>query len=128
MRLSANMEEAALFAPSFYESTRFLVKCKVHSSPECYKRHYNDKPCCGACAAFEKKKKRGLSKRESEVLCRWCNGMSGKETASDLGTSPKTVEKQRASIKNVLNIRNAMHLVHYALHKGIIKNRFEVPA
>lgn len=64
----------------------------------------------------------GLTKRESEVLAKIASGKSSKETARDLGVSPRTVETHRARIMAKLKARNAADLVRIALAEGGIAN------
>ena len=59
-----------------------------------------------------------LTLREREVLKLIAEGTSNKEIADLLFISVRTVENHRANIMRKLNIRNAVNLVKYAIHKG----------
>ena len=59
-----------------------------------------------------------LTLREREVLKLIAEGTSNKEIADLLFISVRTVEHHRANIMRKLNIRNAVNLVKYAIHKG----------
>lgn len=60
----------------------------------------------------------GLTRRESEVLGKIAAGKSSKETARELGVSPRTVETHRARIMAKLKAKNAADLVRIALAEG----------
>ncbi len=64
----------------------------------------------------------GLTRREGEVLNQIAAGKSSKETARELGVSPRTVETHRARIMAKLKARNAADLVRIALAEGGIAN------
>lgn len=59
-----------------------------------------------------------LSERESEVLRLIARGYSNKEIAGKLQTSVKTIETQKASALQKLNIRGRHEIVSYAILKG----------
>lgn len=59
-----------------------------------------------------------LSKRESEVIRLIARGFSNKEIAGLLETSIKTIETQKASALQKLNIRGRHEIVSYAIMKG----------
>ena len=61
-----------------------------------------------------------LSEREREVLKLIAEGHSGKEIASILGLSPKTVENHRSRVADKLDIRTTAGLVRYALRTGLV--------
>ena len=65
--------------------------------------------------------KRGLTKRETEVVRLVSEGYKNKEIAAELGISVKTVETHRANIMNKLALRNLAQLIRYALQKGLTK-------
>ncbi len=59
-----------------------------------------------------------LSERESEVMRLIARGYSNKEIAEQLETSVKTIESQKASALQKLNIRGRHEIVSYAIMKG----------
>jgi len=61
-----------------------------------------------------------LSPREIEILRLIASGRSPKETAAALGTSPKTVHNQIASLRTKLDIHETAGLVRYALRHRLI--------
>ncbi len=63
----------------------------------------------------------GLTPREREVVQLLAEGKSSKEVASVLGTSPATVETQRAKIMQKLNLHSVTDLVRYAIRNHIIE-------
>ena len=56
-----------------------------------------------------------LTPREREVLDRLAAGLSNKEIARDLGSSPRTVEVQRARVMEKLDVQSLPALVHLVL-------------
>jgi len=52
-----------------------------------------------------------LTKREFEIFCFLCNGLSNKEIARKLGISPRTVEVHRSRVMEKLCSKNASFLV-----------------
>lgn len=62
-----------------------------------------------------------LSTREYEVLCYLSTGMKVNEIASLLDISAKTVATYQTSLKNKLNINNAIDLAMVAIEAGIIE-------
>jgi DNA-binding NarL/FixJ family response regulator len=60
-----------------------------------------------------------LSKREQEVLALVAEGKNVKEIAYILGISAKTVEAQRLSVMNKLNIYSIAELTKYALRERL---------
>jgi DNA-binding CsgD family transcriptional regulator len=63
---------------------------------------------------------RELSKQEREVVRLVAEGYRNKEVSKKLNISVKTVASYRANIMKKLALRNIVHLVHYAIKKGII--------
>lgn len=61
-----------------------------------------------------------LSPREIEILRLIASGRSPKEAAATLGTSPKTVHNQIASLRTKLDIHETAGLVRFALRHRII--------
>jgi two-component system response regulator NreC len=59
-----------------------------------------------------------LSERESEVMRLIARGYSNREIAGQLETSVKTIETQKASALQKLNIRGRHEIVSYAIMKG----------
>ena len=62
-----------------------------------------------------------LTFREAEVLQLVAEGLSNKQSASELGISIKTIEKHRQQVMNKLNIHEAAGLTRYALANGIVE-------
>jgi DNA-binding NarL/FixJ family response regulator len=62
-----------------------------------------------------------LTPREREVVQLLAEGKSSKEVASILGTSPATVETQRAKIMQKLDLHSVTDLVRYAIRNNIIQ-------
>ncbi len=61
-----------------------------------------------------------LSRREREVLVLIARGRTTKEVASDLGISPKTVEKHRAKLARKLGARGIADLTRFAIESDLI--------
>jgi len=62
-----------------------------------------------------------LTPREREVVQLLAEGKSSKEVASILGTSPATVDTQRAKIMQKLDLHSVTDLVRYAIRNHIIQ-------
>ena len=69
----------------------------------------------------------GLSKREREVLTLIAGGSSNKETANNLGVGVRTVETHRERIMRKLGIHSIAGLTRYAIAKGLVTLRDELP-
>jgi len=67
---------------------------------------------------------KSLTAAETDVLRLIAEGETNKSIAFIRRISIKTVEKHRTQIMKKLDLHCIAHLTHYALHKGIIKNRF----
>jgi DNA-binding NarL/FixJ family response regulator len=63
-----------------------------------------------------------LTARQREVLKLAAEGRTGKEIATALGISPKTVEFHKARIAERLGVRGTAELVRYALRRGLTNN------
>ena len=61
-----------------------------------------------------------LSNREFQVLCKLGSGLSVKETAFDLGLSPKTVSTFRTRILKKMRLATTSQLVHYAVVNKLV--------
>lgn len=72
-----------------------------------------------AIADESKRDERALTPREREVLQLLAEGKSSKEIASKLGSSPSTVETQRANIMRKLGLHSVAELVRYAIREHI---------
>lgn len=68
----------------------------------------------------EKELLRKTSPREREILQLLAEGRSGKEIASLLSISPRTVEFHKYRMMEKLNIKTSAELVQYAIRHGII--------
>lgn len=62
-----------------------------------------------------------LTPRESEVLERVANGLSAKETASDLHIAPRTVERHVENVRLKLGARNRAHMITRAIGLGVLR-------
>jgi DNA-binding NarL/FixJ family response regulator len=70
---------------------------------------------------------RQLTLREMETLELIANGFTSKAIASELGISPKTVEKHRQKVMDKLGIHETAGLTRYALQKGILNQDVQGP-
>jgi len=61
-----------------------------------------------------------LTPREREMVQLFAEGKSAKEVAWELGTSPRTVETQRAGFMRKLRIDSTAALVRYAIRERIV--------
>lgn len=61
-----------------------------------------------------------LTAREEEVLKLIAEGHTGKEIASLLVISPKTVERHRANLLDKLGMKDRLELTRYAIRTGLI--------
>ncbi|MCD8533244.1 MAG: response regulator transcription factor [Verrucomicrobia bacterium] len=61
-----------------------------------------------------------LSGRELEVLQLLAEGHSTKETAAQLGVSPKTIETHRLKLFKKLEVDNVVQLARLAIREGLI--------
>jgi len=64
--------------------------------------------------------KRGLSRREIEILQSMMNGLTSKQIARNLGISYRTVQIHTGSIISKLGASNKVHAVVIALRAGIL--------
>lgn len=62
----------------------------------------------------------GLTPRQVEVLRRVAEGCTGKQIASELGISLKTVESHKACISRQLGLRSTAALTRYAVEHGLV--------
>jgi DNA-binding NarL/FixJ family response regulator len=68
----------------------------------------------------------GLTAREVEVLQLIAEGHAGKEIASQLGLSLKTIEKHREHLKVKLGIYETAGLTRYAIVTGVIESSVQL--
>lgn len=61
-----------------------------------------------------------LTERQREVVRRVAQGMGGKQIASELGISIKTVEFHRACIARQLGLKSTAALTRYAIDHGLV--------
>jgi DNA-binding NarL/FixJ family response regulator len=61
-----------------------------------------------------------LTARQLEIVQRVAVGMPGKQIASELGISPKTVEFHRGCIARQLGLKSTAALTRYALDRGLV--------
>lgn len=69
---------------------------------------------------FSRSNDQKLSKREIEVLRLIKQGLTNKQTATELFINYRTVEKHRQNIMNKLNIKTVTALAEYARQRGYI--------
>ncbi len=62
----------------------------------------------------------GLTERQREVLRQVALGRTGKEIATDLGISLKTVESHKACITRQLGLRSTAGFTRYAVEHGLL--------
>lgn len=67
-----------------------------------------------------------LTSREMEILQLIAEGKANKETAAELGTSVKTIEKHRENLMRKLGIYNTAGLTRYAIGAGIIESSVQL--
>jgi DNA-binding NarL/FixJ family response regulator len=60
-----------------------------------------------------------LTPREREVLVRIARGLTNKETAAELGISPRTVETHRDSVARKLKMRSVADLTRFVLETDL---------
>jgi DNA-binding NarL/FixJ family response regulator len=60
-----------------------------------------------------------LSDREYQVLCKLGSGTSVKETAAELGLSPKTVSTYRSRVLAKMKLKSNAELIRYVLRHGL---------
>lgn len=65
-----------------------------------------------------------LSPREKQVLCLIASGRTWKECYLDLGICHTTLDKHIENIRRIIGRFNYVEMAHYALHHGLIKNKF----
>ena len=68
-----------------------------------------------------------LTNREREVLTLVAEGLSNKEVANQLGVGVRTVETHRERIIRKLDIHSVAGLTRFAIAKGLVTLRDEVP-
>jgi len=61
-----------------------------------------------------------LSDREYQVLCKLGSGTSVKDTAAELGLSPKTVSTYRTRVLTKMNLKSNAELIRYVLRHGLV--------
>jgi DNA-binding NarL/FixJ family response regulator len=61
-----------------------------------------------------------LSNREYQVLCKLGSGTSVKETAAELGLSPKTVSTYRMRVLAKMDLKSNAELIRYVLRHGLV--------
>jgi DNA-binding NarL/FixJ family response regulator len=61
-----------------------------------------------------------LTSREQEIIQLVAEGNSGKQIASRLGISIKTVETHRAKIARKLGVKSRVDIVRYAMRNGLV--------
>ena len=61
-----------------------------------------------------------LTKRETQMVVLFCQGLLSKEIADQLGISVRTVETHKSNIYKKIGINNSVELLHYAQQKGLV--------
>ena len=64
-----------------------------------------------------------LTAREHEILVLIAQGKSGKEIATELNCSPKTVAAHRYKLMGKLSARNSVDLLWYAIRHGLVETK-----
>lgn len=82
-----------------------------------------------ACPASVTRQGSGaLTMRQREVLRRVAEGRTGKQIASELGISLKTVESHKACISRQLGLRSTAALTRHAIELGLVRAVAQVPS
>jgi len=66
-------------------------------------------------------KKKELTKRETEILKRICDGLSSKEIANAMFVSKRTIDTMREKIMRKTGAKNLLQLLYFAIKQHIIK-------
>lgn len=66
-------------------------------------------------------KSANLSKRETEILFKICEGLSNQEIADNLFISKRTVDKHRANLLGKTNSKNTASLILFAIRNKLIE-------
>jgi len=66
-------------------------------------------------------KSANLSKRETEILSKICEGLSNQEIADSLFISKRTVDKHRANLLGKTNSKNTASLILFAIRNKLIE-------
>ena len=61
-----------------------------------------------------------LSDREYQVLCNLGSGQSVKDTATELGLSPKTVSTYRTRVLAKMKLKTNAELIRYVHEQGLV--------
>ncbi len=61
---------------------------------------------------------RALTNRQRDVLRLTAEGYTSAEVGEKLGLSPRTIEKHRRKIREILGLRNVVEMTRYAVHMG----------
>ena len=62
-----------------------------------------------------------LSEREYQILCMIASGKTGKQIASELNLSAKTVSTYRTRILEKMDLKNNSELTHYAIQNSLAR-------
>jgi len=62
-----------------------------------------------------------LSKRETEILSKICEGLSNQEIAESFFISKRTVDKHRANLLGKTNSKNTASLILFAIKNKLVK-------
>ena len=109
-------------ANELVEAIRSVRRGNTFYSPEVAKR-LRDRGRATFAAAPPAKKRGELTEREAQVLQLIADGFSNKGIAAELGISVKTVEKQRQSVMNKLNIHESAGLTRFAISKHLVEEK-----
>lgn len=81
-------------------------------------------------ATLAKRKLRGtppaqLSAREEQITAMFAEGKGPRQIADILRLTVNTVNTHRMNVMRKLGVHTTIHLVHYALAKGLVGNKFQ---
>jgi two-component system response regulator NreC len=62
--------------------------------------------------------------RESDVITLMALGYENRQIANVLEISMSTVDTHRTNIRRRMGFRSLVDVVHYALHRGLVKNKY----
>lgn len=74
----------------------------------------------GSTETLESDPYRILTMREREVVQMTAEGYTSREVGTQLGISPRTVEKHRENIKKKLGLRSVVEMADYAYQRGFL--------
>jgi len=66
-----------------------------------------------------------LTEREEQIVSLVAQGLQSKEISQALQIAPDTVDAHRHNIYVKLGISGVVGMVHYALARGLVRNKFQ---